>query len=60
MKQEVSNSSYYSIAWWEIPTLALYSNYFVSNAKVGSYAIIATIAHLLFHYFLPVGSLLHF
>ena len=35
VKQEINNGSYYSIAQWEIPTLAWYSNCFVFNAKVG-------------------------
>ena len=36
VKQEKNNDSYYSIAQWEIPTLACYNNYFVFNAKVGT------------------------
>ena len=35
VKQVMNNGSYYSIAQWEIPTLAWYNNYFVFNAKVG-------------------------
>ena len=38
VKQEMNNGSYYSIAQWEIPTLAWHTksnNYFVFNAKVG-------------------------
>ena len=31
----MNDGSYYSIAWWEIPTSAWYSNNFVFIAKVG-------------------------
>ena len=63
-------SSYYSIAQWEIPTLALNPNFGIEHIIIVipcqsrdfslSYAVIATIVLLLFHYFLSLGSLFHF
>ena len=54
----------YSIALWENPYIGMFKTIILFNATVDifsqSYAVILSMIHLLFHYFLLLGSLLHF
>ena len=60
MKSSETRDERCSIGRWEIPTLALNSIPCQSRDFPPTYAIIATIVHLLFHYFYRLNSYLIF